>query len=40
MMRDTNTKKNARLGLALGGVALLMFLVMLLWAWQYVSLIP
>jgi hypothetical protein len=42
-MRETNskqTRKNVKLGLALGGVALLMFLVTLLWAWQYISLIP
>jgi hypothetical protein len=43
MMRETDsktTRKNIVLGLALGGVAVLMFLVTLLWAWQYISLIP
>jgi hypothetical protein len=39
MHNEHNTKtKNVRLGLILGGVALLMFLVTLLWAWQYISL--
>jgi hypothetical protein len=40
MRNDTTTRKNVRLGLILGGISLVMFLVMLLWAWQYVSLLP
>jgi hypothetical protein len=40
MRNDTNARKNLRLGLILGGISLVMFFVMLLWAWQYVSLIP
>jgi hypothetical protein len=39
-MDNKQHARNVRLGLALGGVAFLMFLVMLLWAWQYISLLP
>ncbi len=38
-MRDDNLNtKNKRLGMILGLVALLMFVVMLVWAYQYMSL--
>jgi hypothetical protein len=36
-MDDLN-KKNLRLGLVLGGVALLMFVLMVAWAAQYMSM--
>ncbi len=40
-MHDAETNaKNIRLGLLLGGIALFMFLVMVLWAWQYINLLP
>jgi hypothetical protein len=39
--RDEETQaRNIRLGLILGGVALFMFLLMLVWARQYISLLP
>jgi hypothetical protein len=38
--RNIDERKNVRLGLILGGVSLLMFLLMFVWAWQYVSLLP
>lgn len=37
-MRNDTHARNVRLGLILGGVALLMFVVMLVWAGQYMAM--
>jgi hypothetical protein len=39
--RDAETHtRNRRLGLILGGIAFFMFILMLVWARQYISLLP
>lgn len=40
MHHSIDTRKNMRLGLILGGVAVASFLVMIIWAWQYLNLLP
>lgn len=37
-MRDDLKTRNRRLGLLLGAVAVIMFVVMLVWAYQYMTL--
>lgn len=38
MNKIDNTKKNIRLGLVLASIAVFMFFMMILWAYQYLSL--
>lgn len=38
MMDKETRSKNVRLGLILGGIALFMFVLMLVWAGQYLAL--